>query len=100
MSIWLDRLAIVIGVAEVIASDTSTSKDIDDANVALASLDRALGDKTATMPAAGGPAAAVRSLHVLIVECLANQRDQPSRSRLRAATALAKEKWARELGRE
>jgi hypothetical protein len=97
MGIWLDRLAIVLGVAQVVASDAPTAKEFDDARVALASVDAALNDFAATMPAAGGAAGATRRLSMLVSQCLASDRDEPSRMRLRAAITLTKEQWSHEL---
>jgi hypothetical protein len=97
MGVWLDRLGIMLGAAHIVASDTASAKDLDDVRVALASVDAALNDFAATMPAAGGAAGAARRLSLLVAQCLASERDEPSRMRLRAAITLTKEQWSHEL---
>jgi len=92
MDVWLERLRVILRVAEIIAADESTSEDINLAKEILSDIGREMNDKRATMPAAGGTAGASRQLPLVIMECLSKQRDEPSRMQLRSAITLTKER--------
>jgi hypothetical protein len=97
MDAWIERLRVAIGVAELYAADASTPKEIDDGRAALAPIERALGEKGATVPSAGGAAGATWQLCLLIGECVASGRDEATRERLRSALAVTKDRWSRAL---
>ncbi len=92
-NVWLDRLAQLIVVVETLASDTATSEQRTAAAAELKNIDRAMGEKTATTPAAGGPAGATRQLLLLGVQCVASRYDEAMRGQLRAAVAQIRARW-------